>query len=183
MMNTNKLILTSVMGVGGFATITMGTALAQIQLTNQSKLSLNGIGTVKVGMTLKQASISAGTTLVRGDGYQDSCYYVTPRNKSANVSFMVTSGRIARIDVPQKSPITTLKGAKIGDTEAKIKSLYPGKIKVEPHKYVKGGHYLVFVPQEQTYKNYRLVFETDGKRVTLMRAGKLPEASYVEGCS
>jgi hypothetical protein len=182
-MNTHKLILTFAMGVGAVGTITMGTALAQIQLTNQSKLSLNGIGTVKVGMTLKQASTSAGTTLVRGNGYQNSCYYVTPRNKSADVSFMVTSGTIARIDVSQKSPITTIKGAKIGDTEAKIKSLYPGKIKVEPHKYVPGGHYLVFVPQDKAYKSYRLVFETDGKRVTLMRAGKLPEASYVEGCS
>lgn len=182
-MNINKLILTSTIGVGAFVTITTGTALAQIQLTNQSKLSLNGIGALKVGMTLKQASASAGTTLVRGNGYEDACYYVTPKNKAADVSFMVTSGRIARIDVYKGSPITTIKGAKIGDTEAKIKSLYPGKIKVEPHKYVPGGHYLIFTPQDKADKNYRLVFETDGKRVTLMRAGKLPEASYVEGCS
>jgi hypothetical protein len=182
-MHTNKLIFSSVVGVGAVISLTMGTALAQIQLTNQSKLTVNGIGSVKVGMTLKQASISAGTTLVRGNGYDNSCYYVTPRNKAADVSFMVTSGRIARIDVSRKSPITTLSGAKIGDTEAKIKSLYPGKIKVEPHNYVSGGHYLVFTPKDAEYKNYRLVFETDGKRVTLIRAGKLPEASYVEGCS
>jgi hypothetical protein len=180
-MNTNKLILT--FAVGAVTTITMGTALAQIQLTNQSKLALNGIGSVKVGMTLKEASKAAGTTLVRGNGYQDSCYYVTPKNKLAGLSFMVTSAKIARVDVSQKSTITTIKGGKIGDTEAKIKSLYPGKIKVEPHKYVSGGHYLVFTPQDKAYKNYRLIFETDGKRVTLMRAGKLPEASYVEGCS
>ena len=32
-------------------------------------------------------------------------------------------------------------------------------------------------------RNYRIVFETDGKRVLRFRAGKLPEVEYIEGCS
>jgi hypothetical protein len=28
-----------------------------------------------------------------------------------------------------------------------------------------------------------IVFETDGKRVTMFRAGRLPEVEWVEGCS
>lgn len=83
----------------------------------------------------------------------------------------------------QNNQITTFKGAKIGDTEAQIKSLYPGQIQVTPHKYVQNGHYLTFIPKDRSDRNYRLVFETDGKLVTEFRAGKLPEVEYVEGCS
>jgi len=89
------------------------------------------------------------------------------------------------VDIEDKSAITTLSGAKIGDTEARIKALYPGQIKVSPHKYTgdSGGHYLTFVPKDKSDRFYRLIFETDGKQVTNFRSGKLPEVEYVEGCS
>ena len=56
---------------------------------------------------------------------------------------MVTDGRIARVDVTDNSKITTLSGAKIGDSESKIKSLYPKQIRVEAHEYDPKGHYLI----------------------------------------
>jgi hypothetical protein len=96
---------------------------------------------------------------------------------------MVTDGRISRVDIWRDSRVTTFSGAGIGDTEARIKALYPGKIQVSPHKYVRGGHYLTFVPKDRSDSNYRLVFETDGNRVTQYRAGKLPEVEFVEGCA
>lgn len=164
------------------SSVTIGTVVAQAKLTNQSKLFLNGIGQVRVGMTVSQAAKAAGTKLV-GDSPNNSCYYVKPQNEPKNLLFMLTKGRISRVDVRQNTQITTLKGAKIGDTEAQIKSLYPGQIKVTPHKYVQGGHYLTFIPKDRTNQNYRVVFETDGKRVTQFRSGKLPEVEYVEGCS
>ncbi|MEH2076874.1 MAG: hypothetical protein V7K57_21145 [Nostoc sp.] len=162
--------------------VTVGTVVAQAKLTNKSKLFINGIGEVRVGMTVSQAAKAAGTKLA-GDSPNNSCYYVKPQNQPKNLSFMVTKGRISRVDVRQNTQITTLKGAKIGDTEAQIKSLYPGQIKVTPHKYVQGGHYLTFIPKDRADRNYRLVFETDGKVVTQLRSGKLPEVEYVEGCS
>jgi hypothetical protein len=158
--------------------------LTQIKLTSSAKLSINSLGSVKVGMTVKGAIQAAGIPLISGQGETNSaCYYLQPKGSlQKDVGFMITGGRVARIDIYGNS-ITTLKGAKIGDSEAKIKSLYPGQIKVEPHKYVRGGHYLIFVPKDAAYKNYRMIFETDGKVVTRYRSGKLPEAEYVEGCS
>lgn len=32
-------------------------------------------------------------------------------------------------------------------------------------------------------RNFRIVFETDGRHVTSIRAGRLPEVGYTEGCS
>ena len=93
--------------------------------------------------------------------------------------------RIARVDVYPGSRVTTLSGAKIGDTEEQIQSLYPGRIQVSPHNYTgyRGGHYLTFVPQDEADRNYRLVFETLKGRVTTFRSGRLPEVGFVEGCA
>jgi hypothetical protein len=165
------------------ATLIVETSLAK--LSNQSKLLLNGIGDVPIGLTVAETAKAAGIKLVSPDDSlpKESCYYVKPQKGLKGVGFMVIDGKVARVDVWRESKVTTLRGAKIGDSEARIKSLYPGQIKVTPHEYVTGGHYLTFTPKDRADKNYRLVFETDGKRVTQMRSGKLPEVSYIEGCS
>ncbi len=156
---------------------------AQTKITNQSKVAINGIYSIRVGMTVTEASKAAGIKLV--GKVEPSCYYVQPQGAPKGLGFMVTGGRIARVDVYENKSITTLSGAKIGDTEARIKALYPGQIKVSTHKYTgdSGGNYLTFVPKDKSDRNYRVVFETDGKRVTTFRAGKLPEVEYIEGCS
>ena len=157
-------------------------ASAQSQITNQSKVFINGIGSVKVGMTIAEASKAAGTKLVR-ERYGDyQCSYYNLQNGTKDIGFMVTKGRIARVDV-SKGSISTASGARIGNTEAQIKALYPGQIKVSEHAYTDKGHYLTFVPRDKSDKNYRIVFETDGKRVTEFHSGKIPEVGFVEGCS
>jgi len=157
---------------------------AQAKLTEQSKVVLNGIGAIRVGMTVNQAAQTGGTKLVQigSGGEENGCLYFQPQREPKGVSFMVINGKIARIDIKETQRITTVKGAKIGDTETRIKSLYPRQIQVSPHKYVQNGHYLTFVPKDNADKNYRLLFETDGTRVTRYRSGKLPEVEYVEGC-
>ena len=165
------------------AVVAIGATNAQTKITNLSKLAINGIGSIRVGMTVAEASKAAGIKLV--GKVEPSCYYVQPQGAPKGLGLMVTDGRIARVDVYDKSSVTTLSGAKIGDTEARIKALYPGQIKVSLHKYTgaSGGHYLTFVPKDKSDRSYRVVFETDGKRVLSFRAGKLPEVEYVEGCS
>jgi hypothetical protein len=164
------------------ANLAIETSLAK--LSNQSKLLLNGIGDIPIGLTVAETAKAAGVKLVSLDSSspKDACYYVKPQDLR-DVGFMVIDGKVARVDVWSKSKVTTLRGAKIGDSEARIKSLYLGQINVTPHEYLAGGHYLTFTPKDKADKNYRLVFETDGKRVTQMRSGKLPEVSYIEGCS
>jgi hypothetical protein len=48
---------------------------------------------------------------------------------------------------------------------------------------VERGNYLTFIPQDRPDRNYRLVFETDGDRVTNFRSGQVPEVEAIEGCS
>jgi len=158
-------------------------ASGQSQLTAASKVAIDGIGPIRVGMTVQQAEASARTRLLSEGSKLENCWYVKPQGGSRDISFMVIEGQIARVDIYGNSRITTVRGAKIGDSEDRIKSLYPGQIRVTPHEYVQGGHYLTFVPRDASDRQYRLVFETDGRRVKHIRAGRLPEVEYVEGCA
>ena len=90
-------------------------------------------------------------------------------------------GRLARIEV-KDGLVATGRGARVGDSEARIDSLYAGSLAIAPHKYT-DGHYLVVTPPGGGAKRHRLIFETDGQRVLEYRAGALPAVAWVEGCS
>jgi hypothetical protein len=149
---------------------------AQIKRAPKYVVTYNSFGSLKVGMTVSKASKALGVRLVREE--QEDCYYISPKSGFKNVSFMVNNRTIARIDVFGRGYATD-RGAKVGDTEAKIKRLYKGMYKVGPHKYV-DGHY---IEVEMKSGNYSIIFETDGKRVTSFRTARLLEVGYVEGCS
>ncbi|MEG4202709.1 hypothetical protein QUA20_02080 [Microcoleus sp. Pol7_A1] len=160
---------------------------AQASLTENSKLAINGIGPIRVGMTVNEASQSAGVKLVFVGSGPDaySCSYFKPQGELKDIAFMVTKGRIARIDISDKR-ITTIRGAKIGDTEDRIISLYPGQIQITKHPFPlrpnENRKHLTFVPKDVSDKNYRVIFETGNNRVYRLRSGKLPEVEFIEGC-
>jgi hypothetical protein len=165
-----------------FAT-TLSPAHALGQDATAWRITTKGFGTVKVGMTADQASAALGVRLVLGESFDDhgQCRFATPARNFAGVSFMMISGRIARVDVDSDA-YATPSGATVGMTVQQVKAMYPGRIQVSPHAY-SDGHYLTYMPKDATDRNYRIVFETDGKRVTSIRAGRLPEVEYVEGCA
>lgn len=149
------------------------------------RISIYGIGKIKIGMKLDQAEKVSGIKLLPEGGklleYQiaDSCYFVYPNGKYEGISFMVSGGIISRVDVDKNKSILTVEGAKIGDTEDRIKNIYKGKVVVEPHPYIAPeGHYLIVTPKE----GYKIIFETDKGKVTSYRAGQVPEVEAIEGC-
>lgn len=110
-----------------------------------------------------------------------SCAFIEPGALPVRLYFMAVSDTLVRIDV-RDSSVTTTEGARIGDSEARIRELYGSTVRTEPHKYTgPTGHYLIVTPAGNA--THRIVFETDGQRVTMFRAGRLPEVEWVEGCS
>ncbi len=144
-------------------------------------ISETRIGPVRAGMTLAQANAALGGTL-NVPSRLDECDFVRPKTTPRDVMFMVEKGRISRVDVVRASTIATTAGARIGDTEARIMSLYPGRVATQPHKYT-DGRYLVVTPANPADSAFRIVFETDGTRVLRYRSGIRPAVEYVEGCS
>ncbi|MEJ7786394.1 MAG: hypothetical protein WKF96_16445 [Solirubrobacteraceae bacterium] len=56
-------------------------------------------------------------------------------------------------------------------------------MRVTRHEYNPNGVYLEYVPSDRVEAGRRVIFETDGQRVTYIRAGKLPAVRYIEGCA
>lgn len=145
-------------------------------------LSEDGLGPVQIGMQLSEA-VNMGL-LSENPNLKPECDYVFPAVGAGipdGVSVMVVRGRVARIDV-DTGAVTTEEGAKLGDTEERLRSLYGDDAKVTPHKYIEKGHYFT-VHGDSASAGKALVFETDGQQVTMFRAGRLPEVQWVEACS
>ena len=112
-------------------------------------------------------------------GYDGGCGYATLTKAPPGLAVMLDQGKIARFEV-RSGGIATAEGAKIGDSEARIKSLYGNRVATTPHKYVQGGHYLTVTPTDGSAN--RIVFETDGNKVTEYRSGQVPQVEQVERC-
>src|SRR4051794_28416545 len=139
-----------------------------------SDLTLNedGLGQIQIGMALDDA-VSMGL-LNENPNMNANCDFVFPAVGAGipdGVSAMIVKGKVARIDV-DTGAVTTDDGAKIADTGDRLKSIYGQDLKVEPHKYVEGGHYMT-VLGDSASAGKAIVFETDGKRVIMFRAGRL----------
>ncbi len=140
-----------------------------------------GLGPVTIGMTPEQANAAVDGALELPRALaSDGCDYAFPRGV-ADVGFMIEQGMVVRVDV-RHPDIRTAQGAGVGDSEARIEQLYAGRLRVSPHKYAH-GHYYAVLPADTLARPYRVIFETEQGVVTAIRAGRLPQVEYVEGCS
>lgn len=137
------------------------------------------VGPVRVGMTVAEARQATGETTVDADSINRECDYVRLSGLPEGISLMVVEGVVSRIDVSAPG-ITTAEGARIGDPESQIDSLYGTSVLRQPHKYTDGSYLIVPATSDTAYQ---LVFETDGNAVTTYRAGVMPMVQWVEGCS
>jgi hypothetical protein len=136
------------------------------------RVGLRGIGPVEAGLPL--AAVLPDTSTVPG------CRVVRSGMLPNGASLLVVDDVIARVQV-ESGAARTAEGVRIGDSEARVKEVYGDRVTVTPHKYVL-GHYLTVAPATPADSGFRLLFETDGQRVTSYRAGRLPEVGWVEGC-
>jgi hypothetical protein len=141
-----------------------------------------GLGPLHAGMTRAQAeAVVGGSLAIAGDSGWNACGYTPVDRLPPGVRVMVEGGTIARVDVDSGS-IATAEGARIGDSENRIRELYAGHVVTTPAKYT-NGHYLTVQPAAGSDTLFRIVFETDSGKVRSYRAGRVPPVEYVEGCA
>lgn len=151
----------------------------------EDRISLDGIGPVRVGMTLAEASAAAGQGIseVPGSGAGTdpaACFSAVPDTGQPKVSFLVVGGAIARVDVGEGSATRTISGIGVGAPEADVLATYGDRIVVEPHPSIEGGHHLRYVPDDPARS---LIFETDGATVRRYRSGEADAVLAAEGCA
>jgi hypothetical protein len=153
------------------------------QLTDSSRLRLDGIGAIDIGMTLEEASAATGMNVrIVSEDFGTGCRYAAAAGGPTGLSFMVVAERIVRIDVgggQEPSPIKTLSGISVGSSEDEVMAAYPGRIQVTPNAYSDTYHDLVYNSSDPTLG---LIFVTDGERVISFRSGQAGPVSAIEGC-
>jgi hypothetical protein len=146
-------------------------------------VSDSGAGPLRVGMSFAMAGAALHSSVPDTAKVERACAYVPMAGVPRDVRLMWVDGHLARIDVDNDSLVTTL-GARVGDPAARIDSLYAGRVTTKPHKYLRGGSYLVVGTPSGSGAGARIVFETDSaQRVRLFRVGREPEVEWVEGCA
>ena len=150
-------------------------AAVAVALPSSAKLTASGLGPIKLGMTVAQAE-AAGKRAITFEGGDANAGCATAALGS-KIYGLFSKGRLARIYVSARG-YATRTNIRVGDSQRKVVARYGRALTRSPHKYVRGGFYF-----KLTVGNRRLVFDTDGKRVTQMSSGRKPEIDYVEGCS
>jgi hypothetical protein len=154
-------------------------AQAQVTLTTESRLGTNGIGPVLTGMTLEEVIDASGLRFkTTSSAPRGSCKHVQPIGGPKDLSFMANDGTIA-VAYVNNPAIKTLRGAQIGDSESKIRSMYPGQLKSAQSLRKKD---LQFVPRDAEDRNHRIVFSFLQGKLVSFRSGRLPEVLWLEGC-
>lgn len=146
-------------------------------------ITLLGVGPLRIGMTLEEATNALGIPLVPlGSNLGGECAYYQPDTNNQTLGLMVVDGFVIRVDVWPGSTLPTLSGAKIGSTETEIMEMYPGQIEATPNPYTK-GNFLTLMPSDPQLSLYRLVFETNEKgSVVQYRTGQFPAVTWPDGC-
>lgn len=165
------------LGVNADANVTPPSSADSTRAGSGKVVSFSGVSSLRIGMTAADARRALGLPASSAQRAEE-CSYLDTKGRS-RVYVMLVRGTVARLDV-HDSTLVTEAGARIGDTESRLLALYRGHVRTEPHKYTDGHYLIVSSPTDSTR---RLVFETDGQRVTEFRVGRMPEVMWVEGCS
>lgn len=149
-------------------------------------MNTGGMGPIRVGMGVEEASAAAGFAL-EGEldpDVSETCYHVTPpadQSDYAGVSFMVLDGEIVRVEVAGDSTVTTRSGAGIGVSEDDLRAMFPGQIETA-EGLAGGGGALQFVPEDEEDLEYRVIFILENGVISQYWAGILPGVAFTEGC-
>lgn len=144
-------------------------------------LEMEGIGPIRIGMTITQVEALAGPARVVRMEPRDVCGWAWFTDVPQGISFMVTGDTLVRANV-DITGYRTARGLGVGSREADVLTTYAPNVRTSPHPYTgPEGHYLIV--DDPAAPGFRMIFETDGKVVTSFRAGRLPEVNAIEGCS
>lgn len=158
-------------------------AAASANVKTSWRLSTDGLGPLKIGMTISQVQdqIDANFSPMQLGG-QDGpapgrCIsgYVGPA--SMKVPVLGTGYRIAVVTVANRRNATK-SGIRVGDSVAKLRRAYGSRLTAVRNFYVQTE-----TDWEYARGNRKIRFYTPNGKVVSMDAGRKPEIDYVEGCA
>jgi hypothetical protein len=147
-------------------------------------LSSKGLGMLPVGTRFHSLEAILQQKLPDNILVSPECTILTAKRiEPLGLSVMLEGGVVTRVSVEYTangpSAIKTAEGIGLGASEDEVKAAYGDKVRVQPNRYDPTWHYLVV---DSPDKKGAVIFETNGKKVTSIRAGDYPSVAYTEGC-
>lgn len=148
---------------------------------HRDALRFDGIGPIRVGLPIAEVERLVGATarIERIEPGDECGYAYLP--PLPGLALMLAGDTVVRVDV-SGTHIRSEAGAGVGTPEADVLARYRGMVRVESHPYTgPEGHYLIV--DDPSRPGLRMIFETDGRVVTDVRAGRPQETDLIEGCA
>lgn len=142
-------------------------------------LTPGGVGPLTIGMDILVADSLLGDAF-EVPSFISGCDLLPLGAPYAGVWLMFRDGTLVRAEVREPG-VADEAGVEVGDAEATALARHGDRVRQLPHKWVEGS-YLVILPAAGADTLRRLVIETERGRVTLLRAGRMPEVEWTEGC-
>jgi hypothetical protein len=156
-------------------------------LTDETPLTAEGWGPLRVGMTLEEVTAAAGEDAnpeAVGGAEPSMCDEFRPTGTPPGTLVMMEQERLSRISISEGSPLRTDAGFGVGDAASAIKAEYGDRAQTMPHKYVEApAEYITVWSTGSGAPDSRgIVYEIGGDgRVMHVHVGG-PSIQYVEGC-
>ena len=153
-------------------------------------MSIDGLGKVKLGMTVAQAEAVLGKSLKHDPKDAESAACDMTSVDQYGIQYMIENGKVTRIDVyaddnadgrPKRSMILTDRGIGLGDSDETIRKLYGSAVVTSYRPYTGPAGRRLAVPNGDHTAAF--MFETMNGRVDNLRVGFYPSVEYWEGCS
>lgn len=134
-------------------------------LSSTSRLRVDGLGPITIGMSIDEARAAAGVPLAPNVGP-----YCTSLATGGGVALLSAGGTNAvDVIVVDGGPVRTLSGIGIGSTEAEVLSAYGSQLQVGPSDAP--TRRIVYRATDPALADRSLVFHVRAGRVILMQAG------------
>ena len=148
-------------------------------LDSESRLQVDGLGPVRIGMTLEEARAASGLPMV----YREEPYCVSYRTdgRPDGLAFVATNGnhRLDLIEVTAPT-ITTLSGIRVGSTLSEARRTYGNRLQGSVQD---GRGKLVLVPEDPALSRFALALLVSDNRVAAMQAGLRAVVQSDEPCA
>lgn len=158
-----------------------------------TRLTWEGLGPVRIGMTLDEFRTAAGPLNPAdssGEPGGDACWQTQPAAFPEHVFAMIEDGIVTRIDVYDNRDVRAFESVGIGATEDEVANATRNAADIyrKAHPYLdEVGHYLLRLGVRGPELGKAFIFETYKKdngpfTVISFRVGLIPSVLYIEGC-
>ena len=147
-------------------------------LDGTAVIGFDGVGPIKLGMTIAEARKAARTGIVGGSEVTKGCRHDTVLPRRFGLTTLRFEGKI-RVLYVRRTAMPTAKGIRVNDSLARLQSKYGSKLVERPSDVS---------PETRIFELHgkgtrEIQFSVKADRIVQIATGRRPEVDFSEGCA